>query len=453
LSAPDREPAEEEKRVKRRCAAGLLTAVATIIIAAPARAETDDLVRRALALEAKGQMGEAYSLLAPQIAARAGDPDFDYALGLAAADSGQTGQAIAAFQRVLAVQPKNAQARTEIARVYALAGDVDTARAEFDTVIDDPTVPDPVRQRLNRLVRDYDRQIGGGGGSVDGFIDAEGGYDDNINTATGLTSITLPVFAFLGPATLSGPGTRMDDRYYQLQGGLSGSTALSRQDRLYLSALGSWRDNARSHAFDQAAVTGTLGGSHAFAGGDVASLSGQVQRFWLGGTGYRTSLGTIGQYTARLKGGAALSAQAQYYRQDYDGDPSRDANRYAATLTYSGKTAFLALGGGREATVRQSARNLGYWFASAQAGIEQPVSPAIAILAGASIERRDYVGQDPLFLRGRLDTQVDVTFGLRIALGRGFSLRPRATYTRNFSGMDLYDYARITASAGVRFEF
>lgn len=52
-------------------------------------------------------------------------------------------------------------------------------------------------------------------------------------TATGLTSITLPVFAFLGPASLNGAATRMHDGFYQLQGRISGATGISRQDRIY----------------------------------------------------------------------------------------------------------------------------------------------------------------------------------------------------------------------------
>ena len=436
--------------MKRSCATALMIAS---VVAMPAHAETDALVQSAIALEAKGAMAEAYALLVPQVQARAGDPDYDYALGLAAADSGHPGEAIAAFQRVIAVQPANAQARAEIARVYALAGDIDTARAAFDTVLEDPTVPDPVRQRLSRLVRDYDRQIGGGGSDISGFIDAEGGYDSNLNTATGLSSVTLPVFAFLGPATLTGSATRMDGGYAQVQGGLSGSTALSRQDRIFASALGSWRDYGNSAAFDQVAVTGTAGASHAFAGGNVTSLSGQVQRFWLGHDGYRTAIGAIGQYTARVGSGNALSAQLQYFRFDYDGDPTRDADRYAATLTYAGRTTFVAIGGGQEETVRRNARSLGYRFASAQAGTEYPLSRSVALLAGASVEHRDYEARDPLFLRGRTDTQLDATLGLRLALGGGLSLRPRATYTRNFSNLALYDYSRITASAGIRFEF
>src|SRR5215207_2767472 len=74
----------------------------------------------------------------------------------AAQDSGRFGEAIIALQRVLAVQPDNAPARAELARAYAMAGDIDTAREQFATVVDDPSLPDPVRQRFTGFVRQFD---------------------------------------------------------------------------------------------------------------------------------------------------------------------------------------------------------------------------------------------------------------------------------------------------------
>ena len=419
----------------------------------PAAAATDALVTQALALEQQNRAGEAFALLIPYLAERAGDPDYDYALGLAAADSGRPGVAIAAFQRVLAVQPDQSRARAEIARVYAATGDIDSARAAFDTVQNDPTVPDPVRARIGKLVRDYDRQIAGGGTSLTGFGEAEVGYDGNVNSATGLTSITLPVFAFLGPATLSGTATRQGEGFYQLQGGVSLAAGLSRQTRGYVSVLGNWRDNFQSSLFDQAALTGTAGVSHTLASGPVLSLSGQVQRFWLGHSGYRTSYGAIGRVSLPQGRGAALSFQGQYFRYDHDTDPSRDADRLTASADYSGRRWFAGVGGGRERTLDNTARHLGYWFAAGQAGTETPLSDRTAVLAGVSAEHREYAARDPLFLADRRDTQVDASLGLRFIVMRAISLRPRVTYTRNFSNIDLYDYSRVTASLALRAEF
>ncbi len=422
-------------------------------VAAAAQASSEPLIAQAMALHASGKPAEAYGLLAPLEATRAGDPDFDYALGLAAADSGRHGPAIVALQRVLAVQPKNAQARAEIARVYAMAGDIDTARAEFDTLVADPSVPDPVRQRFNRLVRDYDRKIGGGGSSVTGFVDAETGYDSNVNAATNLTSLTLPAFAFLGPATLGGSASRIGAGFAQVQGGVSGEVGLNRQTRAYASVLGLYRDAFKGSIFDQAALTGTTGIAYTAANRDVISLSAQVQQFWLARDPYRTSYGAIAQYTRALSGGRALSVAGQYSFLDYRNDPLRNADRFALSVTYSQRTLSIGGSGGREATRRSAGNHLSFTFAQASAGIEYPLSTRLALTSTLNAEHRNYDAADPLFLRGRVDTQIDASIGLRFVLKRGISARPRVSYTRNFSNLALYDYQRATASVSLRAEF
>src|SRR3546814_17245090 len=111
------------------------------------------------------------------------------------------------WQRVLAGQQDNALGRAEGARAHAPAGDIDTARAQFDTVVQDPSLPDPVRQRFDRLVRNFDKQIAGSGTDISGFADASIGWDSNLNAATDLSQITIPLFAGLGAGAL-GPGAR-----------------------------------------------------------------------------------------------------------------------------------------------------------------------------------------------------------------------------------------------------
>ena len=217
------------------------------------------------AQEAKSEAEARYATLAEQQTSKAGDAAFDYQLGLAAIDAGRYGEAIIALQRVLAVEPGNAPARAELARAYALAGDIDTARAEFATVVDDPTLPDPVRQRFTGFVRQFDRQIAGGGSDVSGFLDARSGHDSNVNSATDLTTITIPLFSFLGPGTLGAGAREQEDQFYDISGGVSAVAAVGRQDRVFGSALGTWRDNIDSGRFDQASVTGTAGYAHTFA--------------------------------------------------------------------------------------------------------------------------------------------------------------------------------------------
>jgi tetratricopeptide (TPR) repeat protein len=422
-------------------------------ISSPAWGQADDEVQRAMALHKGGNVASAFAVLSAVESSRAGDPEFDYALGLVAVDAGQRGRAIIALQRVLSVQPGNAQARAEIARAYALSGDIDTARAEFNTVINDPSIPDPVRQRFDQLVRGYDQQIAGGAARATGFVDIEGGYDSNINAATNLTTIALPAFSFLGAATLGGTARRIDAGFGQIQGGVSGDVGMRRQTKAYVSLLGLYRDAFAGRSFDQAALTGTGGIAYTAANRNVVSLSGQVQQFWLARSAYRTSCGAIAQYTAALKGGRALSIAGQYSFLDYKTDKLRNADRYGLTVTYADRTYSLSAGGGREATRKAAGRHLGYSYAQAAAAYEVPLSARIALTGSLGIEHRNYRDTDPLFLAGRLDTQIDASLGLRFVVARGISLRPRVSYTRNDSNLALYKYERVTASLSLRGEF
>jgi len=425
----------------RRFAVAL--AVATpLAAAAPAAAQQD-----------QAQAEQIYQTLAPQAGERAGDPAFDYALGIAALDTGRFGEAIIALQRVLAVQPGNAEARAELARAYALAGDIDTARAQFATVVDDPSLPDPVRQRFTGFVRQFDTQIAGGGSDVSGFADARFGYDSNINAATDLTTVTIPLFAFLGPGAL-GPGARAtSDEFYEIAGGVSGVTAVGRQDRLFGSLLGNWRDNIDTGPFDTGSLTATGGYAHTFANRDVISLSAQAQQFWLGSDPYRTSFGAIAQYTRLLSGGRALTFSGQYNRFDYDGQPLLDADRFALAVGYVTRVMSASLSGGHEETRQAAGDAYSNSFVTASAGAEFPLSERFALVGGAAFDLRRYDAPDALFLKERDDERLDVQAGLKIQLVGSLFVQPRVSYTRNWSNIPLYDYERWTASAGLRFEF
>jgi hypothetical protein len=428
-------------------------ALAAALVAAPVAAQGSTPDDPAAASAARAKAEADYRALSAEARTRAGDPAFDYALGLAALDTGRYGEAIIALQRVLAVQPENAAARAELARAYALAGDIDTARAQFATVVDDPSLPDPVRQRFTGFVRQFDKQIKGGGSDISGFVDARFGHDSNINSATELNSIVIPLFSFLGPGQLGGAAIAQADEFYDITAGISGVTAISRQDRLFASVLGNWRDNVTTSLFDQAALTATAGYAHSFANQDVLSISGQVQEFWLDRGSFRTSAGVTAQYTRPLSGGRAVTASAQWNRLDFAGDPLRDADRYAASLGFVGKRFAATLTGGTEQTRRQAGDHLSFDFVAVNIGAEVPVAKRIAAVGGFGFDLRRHGTDDPLFLTGRKDERLDLSAGLKVALLDRLFLQPIATYSRNWSNIALFDFERWTVSVGARFEF
>ncbi|MBC7620364.1 MAG: tetratricopeptide repeat protein, partial [Candidatus Saccharibacteria bacterium] len=98
-----------------------LILVSALLLSGPALAEVDALVRESVALVEQGKPHEAFVRLAAVETQRAGDPDFDTVLGIAANDSGQFTRAVFALERALTIQPGNARARAELGRaLFAL---------------------------------------------------------------------------------------------------------------------------------------------------------------------------------------------------------------------------------------------------------------------------------------------------------------------------------------------
>jgi outer membrane protein len=112
---------------------------------------TDTLIERARRLLEQRQPRQAYDLLLPHESLRAGDPEFDYLLGIAATDAGVPERGVFAFERVLALQPNHHLARAEIARAFLLLGERDSARREFEIVRRQP-VPASVKQVIDHYL-------------------------------------------------------------------------------------------------------------------------------------------------------------------------------------------------------------------------------------------------------------------------------------------------------------
>ena len=117
-------------------ATGAGPAADSIVAGATASEAAPDPLQQAAESMAAGRPAEAYARLSALAASRAGDPEFDYLLGLAAIESRQAAAAIAPLRRVLAAEPRFDGARLELARALAATGALEAARREYQTVRD-----------------------------------------------------------------------------------------------------------------------------------------------------------------------------------------------------------------------------------------------------------------------------------------------------------------------------
>ena len=128
-------------------------------------------MERAGAHVSAGRHAAAYALLAPHESERAGDPEFDLLLGIAALETGRHTRAVFALKSVLAVQPDNPRALAEIGRAYLALGESESARRELQAVRAQ-NVPSDVARSIDRLLSAVDRAPPAAQSAVTGYLEA-----------------------------------------------------------------------------------------------------------------------------------------------------------------------------------------------------------------------------------------------------------------------------------------
>lgn len=417
-------------------------------------ASSDPLLAQADSLLAAGQAQTAFDLLAPLEDQRAGDPDYDYLLGLAALDTGQGGIAAFAFERCLAVDPKNGPCRVQMARTHLALGENGSARLELEAVqASEP--PAEVQALVGRYLGALTQREASERHRVDFHVQAGAGYDTNVSSTTAETQIAIPRFGGL-PFTLSGVSTKQEDTLGQVEAGGSVEHVLSPAWRLQADATVGSRRYASVEQFDS--ITTDAGAGLAWQTGPDSVLAKlQLQDFRLDDAAFRSLYGLLAQYQHAWSDKAAASVYAQashldYHRGVVDGDRYTLGTGYSRTLDTARATAVYAgLYGGRE-TSESSLSTMAQDFYGLRLGGSLALQARLALTASLSVEQRQFADPSTLFLVERKDTGTDLTVGAILQLTDQVTLRPAYTYSNNDSNTVLSDFDRHIVTLDLRYD-
>lgn len=430
---------------------GLLLLAATAVWA---DAATDE-ARRLLAVR---QAPAAFALLSPLEPQRAGDPEFDYLLGIAAIDAGQPTRAIFALERVLALQPDNALARAEIARAYLAVGETDTAKAEFNALRQrQGAVPQAAVADIERYLDAISQIEATRTLRLRAYVEAVLGHDSNINSATSSGQVAVPALGGLVVA-LNPAGVRRDDRYATLGAGLS-LRAPVRPDLAFVASASAHRLSPGSEG-DFDTTTFDLSAGLAYTQGrDLWGLALQANRFRLDGGAFRNVTGLLAQWQHNLDASSQVTVFGQFGRLDYPSQSIRDANRFVLGAGYArafGRDApvgYASLYAGRENERAAGLPHLGHTLVGLRFGLNWRLAPAVTTFADASLERRRHGGPEPFFLTTRVDHQQSLSVGLHWVPAKDWRLTPQVALTHNGSNVALFRFNRAVASLALRREF
>ena len=419
--------------------------------------ERQKLLQDAANLIKSGKAADAYALLVPEQSKRAGDPDYDYLLGIAALDSGKPNEAIFALERVLAVNPNHLQARAEIARAYLAVGEKAAAKQEFETV-QSQNPPKEVNATIQRFLDAINQGQGGERTVLSGYLDASVGSDSNVNSATGSNQVAIPVFGG-AIATLNASGVETRDTFANVSGGANVRHALSSGWSVFGGANVNQRLNSKETIFNTRGLDGNVGLSLT-AGVDSYSAALQLQSFDVDNKRYRDGTGTTLQWQHDLGNSSQASSYFQYTDLKYPGQTVRNANRYVLGAAYASvlggnyaPAVYLGGYGGEEKERQSGVPYLGHKLFGVRTGGELSIYAQTKLFGSLSIESRRYGGDDPFFLVTRKDTQSDLKVGVNYVMAKLWTLTPQFSYTKNKSNIIINDYKRTIFSVGLRRDF
>lgn len=434
----------------------LLLLVAAGLSLASSLADADEAVERAETLRRAGDAAAAFRLLSPQEAARAGEVPFDYALALAALDSGRPEFASVVLERVLAVDPDFAGARVDLGRAYFLMGAYDAA-AEAFAQAGSHNPPPAARAVMARYLEEI-RQRRRTDTQVAGYIEVGMGRDTDVNSSTSQSQIPVPALGNL-VFTLNPSNIKTADGFAEVAGGVEATRRLDGAWSAYAGADVRYRGHEHAAPFNSGGTDLRTGLSR--AAGDV------VYRFGLSGGEYtlgrqrnRAYAGVDGELRFRIDAQDMGSIFGQHLRQRF---PLPQLAGYAFDQTVVGLAwvrrlddgkalvSFSAYAGGERATNGRADGDKR--MAGIRLGGQSALTENLLIFGNLGWLNGRYQRTNPAFLRTRRDVQPDVTVGLTRLLSPGWSLRGQVTRILNVSNLPLYQYERNVGSVTLRYDF
>jgi outer membrane protein len=416
----------------------------------------ESLISEARSLMQHNQAEAAFNLLYPHEAEQAGDPNYDYLLGIAALESNRPEIAVFALERASASAPGSAFIHADLAKAYSALGENDAAFLELkqaQRLSQDRQATQAILKQLDALILEDT-----GKGHLTAYLDFALGHSTNVNNATNNRDMIIPVFGDF-TFTLGNASMKMGSNFYEHGGGVGASYPLSNRTSLFGTVAGYSRQLAQHEQYDTANLEGTAGVTH-LSGQHQFTFGVQSGSFQLNGEEYRRTLSLNGLWRMAVGQQTLAGLFAQAGELSYVNAEKRDVMRYVGgalishTLDVPKKPiVFGSFYVGNEVAKHDGVSFVGHHLQGIRLGSEVRFDDRLSANFGLGYESRHYDGTDPMFLIGRKDRQKEFNLGITYQLPNGFSLRPVVNYLDNDSNAALYQYNRLEAMFNVHKEF
>jgi tetratricopeptide (TPR) repeat protein len=413
------------------------------------------LLSRAEALVRAGSAEQAWQLLAPRERQHAGQPDFDYLLGVAALDSGRRNRATFIFERVIAQDPANLGVRVQMGRAYFELKDFERAEREFQLIL--KRAPDgELRRASEAYLAAMRASAGREQRRFTGYAEISAGRDTNVSAASAQSSVFVPGLGvqFVPERRFQ----RREDDFFTFGAGFEYAHAL-RSDLGVLAGADirqRWHADAKPFDTRVADLDGAL--NHRIDERNALQYSIHLNYYELHNTRYRETHSLGAQWNRSLSARSRLSVSGQGHRIRYR---TEDASASSSDLV-AGSVGVTHLLGLAAPTTVAGAIHLGHDHAvagrldgdrrlrGASVALQRRLGPSLEGYLRFSVLHSDYDRQNYWFGLSREDRQRDAVLGLAWSFAQGWQLRPQVARTVNRSNLPISEYHRTETSITLR---
>ncbi len=397
----------------------------------------------------QGKPAPAADLLDASLAQHLTDVEHNYLLGIAMLDSGRAGNAVFAFERVLALQPGHAMARAELARAMIALREFDAARAEL-LQVRQAQIPPDVAVKVDALLAALDKTISertltSGAAVVSGYIEGEVGHDSNINTATSSNSVVVPLFGL--PALLTGYSRAQSSWLLGANGGMAVQKRVGDGVDLYGGADVRLRYHPNNDDYLPAAIA-VGGGARLTRGDNQYSVGLNYFTYYIGQYRNDAQLGIYGQWQHQLDARNATTVFVQHVQAEHPIAPALDSRltllggSWIHALPQAGNPRLTLTGWVANDEEQGQDPTVGRVFMGLKLGAEMQPADLWKVFGSLAVQNARHGGQSLFFGVKRQDERYDLNIGVSYKPTPPWTYSAQLTHTRNQSNIAINDFSR-----------
>ncbi|MBF0588241.1 MAG: tetratricopeptide repeat protein [Magnetococcales bacterium] len=411
---------------------------------------------------ASNQTVKNYQALAELEDQLAGEPSYDYLLGIAALQSGKPAQAILALERLAIVAPENSEGKLALAAAYLQMGEMTRLQDILKSI--DPSALSPESRStweslLQRLELANSKPPAANQRSAwNGYLRLTSGYDDNLNS--GMDSDPTKLYPGISAALVNQMLPR-EDPFLGLRGLVQWRRRLTPNWSLFADLSAEQRRPIDETNYETTTLAGHLSLNWSRHQNRITAQAGFGNTWMSANTQQRAPEASL-QWTRDWDKGRSTSLFTQGSINRYRNNPDYNNKRWLAGFVQRHpwnnplQNLHLQLGayGGQMLSDNNATGADRYTIAGFHFGSEAPLTEKLRLFLRAGWEKRAYQ-QAPIYplTRRQEDRRLDLSGGINVQFNKSWSLNLRHDRVSNHSSNPLDAYSRDVSSLNLQWGF